>query len=70
VPSKLEATIKACHAAIRKDPIKKPNPKKTAAPKAGKRKLYRQQGLSLEQRKGRIKQKFLYQQYKKTHAEE
>jgi len=66
-PGKIEATIKACHAAIRKDPTKKP--KKAATVKPGTRKQYLQKGLSLEQRKGRIKQKFLYQQYKKTHSE-
>jgi len=63
---KLEAAIKACHANIRKNPAKKPNPKPKLETHASKN----QKRLNVRQRHGRSKQKLAYIIYKKAQAAE
>jgi len=64
--AKLEGTIKACHAAIRKNPTKKPNPK----PAPAKREFKREGRLNVKQRHGRSKAKLAYIIYKKSQVAE
>jgi len=65
--AKLEGAIKACHATIRKNPAKKPNPKAQAKPA----RTYKRQGrLNVKQRHGRSKQKLAYIVYKKAQTPE